>query len=124
MADLLRKGYTMLNLACPNCKNPIFRSKSGDMICPKCNKPVIFSEEINNLPDNKNEPKIENVKKHYDSLNDMGDLSFLYDVTLEKLNLIANQLHKETEMSKFNNYIKNLQKFLEILYQIQKIKKT
>ena len=45
MADLLREGYTMLNQACPNCKNPIFRSRSGDMFCPTCNKPVVFYEK-------------------------------------------------------------------------------
>ncbi len=124
MADLLRKGYTMLNLACPNCKNPIFRSKSGDMFCPKCNKPVIFSEEINNPPKKNDKPEIEKIKEHNNSLNDLGDLSFLYDVTLEKLNLIASQLRKETEISQFNNYIKIVLKFLKILNQIQKIKKS
>ena len=123
MADLLRKGYTMLNLACPNCKNPIFRSKSGDMFCPKCNKPVIFSEQNNYLSSNE-KPETENLIKPYESLNDMDALSFLYDVILGKLNLIASQLSKETEVNQYNNYIKIIQKFLKILQQILKIKKS
>ena len=123
MADLLRKGYTMLNLACPNCKNPIFRSKSGDMFCPKCNKPVIFSEQSNYVSSNE-KPETENLIKPYESLKDMDALSFLYDVILEKLNSIASQLNKETEVNQYNNYIKIIQKFLKILQQILIIKKS
>ena len=121
MADLLRKGYTMLNLACPNCKNPIFRSKSGDMFCPKCNKPVIFSEEFDNQIRNKDSETAQFISSN-ESTNDNGALSFLYNTILEKLKLIANQLHNETELSRFNNYIKPVQKFLKILQQIQKIR--
>ncbi len=31
MADLLRSGHTMLNLACPVCNNPLFRNKDKEI---------------------------------------------------------------------------------------------
>ena len=121
MADLLRKGYTMLNLACPICKNPIFRNKSGDMFCPKCDKPVIFSEPLNYVPDN----KVSETKKIIESnecINDMEILTLLHNVILEKINFVANILRTETEVSRFDNYIELFKKFLKILVQIQRLK--
>jgi uncharacterized Zn finger protein (UPF0148 family) len=123
MADLLRKGYTMLNLACPICKNPIFRNKSGDMFCPKCDKPVIFSEDLNNRSNN-TISEIEKPLESNESIDDMLTLNFLHTVILEKINLIANQLNSETEVSRFDNYIRLFQKFLKILLQIQRIKNS
>jgi uncharacterized Zn finger protein (UPF0148 family) len=42
MAALLKSGYTMLNLACPVCNNPVFRDKNGDTFCPICNRKVLL----------------------------------------------------------------------------------
>ena len=40
MAELLRRGASMLSEACPECGTPLFRLKSGEIICPSCNRPV------------------------------------------------------------------------------------
>ena len=44
MAELLRSGHTMLNLACPVCNNPLFRNKDNEILCPICNKRVLVKE--------------------------------------------------------------------------------
>ena len=36
MADLLRKGATMLSRSCPECGTPLFQLKSGDIVCANC----------------------------------------------------------------------------------------
>jgi UPF0148 protein len=41
-ADLLRSGATMLAQSCPDCKVPLFRLTSGEIICPSCDRRVIF----------------------------------------------------------------------------------
>jgi len=41
-AELLRLGATMLNECCPECKIPLFKLKSGEIICPSCERKVIF----------------------------------------------------------------------------------
>ncbi|MEM3641463.1 MAG: Sjogren's syndrome/scleroderma autoantigen 1 family protein [Candidatus Bathyarchaeia archaeon] len=45
MADLLRQGSTLMDLACPACSSPLFRLKSGDLWCAKCEKKVIVIKE-------------------------------------------------------------------------------
>jgi UPF0148 protein len=45
MADLLRQGATLTELACPACASPLFRLKSGDLWCAKCQKKVIVVKE-------------------------------------------------------------------------------
>ena len=43
MADLLRKGATMLADACPQCGSPLFKVKD-DMYCVKCDRQVVYAE--------------------------------------------------------------------------------
>ncbi len=45
MADLLRQGSTLTDLACPACSSPLFRLKNGDLWCAKCEKKVIVVKE-------------------------------------------------------------------------------
>jgi uncharacterized Zn finger protein (UPF0148 family) len=45
MADLLRQGSTLTDLACPACASPIFRLKNGDLWCGKCQKRVVVVKE-------------------------------------------------------------------------------
>jgi UPF0148 protein len=45
MADLLRQGTTLTELACPACFSPLFRLKDGTLWCAKCEKKVIVVKE-------------------------------------------------------------------------------
>jgi UPF0148 protein len=45
MADLLRRGETLTDLACPVCASPLFKLKSGDLWCVQCEKKVIVVKE-------------------------------------------------------------------------------
>jgi UPF0148 protein len=45
MADLLRQGSTLTELACPACASPLFRLKSGELWCGKCEKKVVVVRE-------------------------------------------------------------------------------
>lgn len=45
MADLLRQGSTLTELACPACASPLFRLKDGTLWCAKCEKKVIVVRE-------------------------------------------------------------------------------
>jgi len=50
MADLLRQGATLTDLACPNCASPLFRLKDGTLWCGKDEKKVIFVKEGEQTP--------------------------------------------------------------------------
>ena len=45
MADLLKQGSTLTELACPACASPLFRLRNGDLWCAKCEKKVIVVKE-------------------------------------------------------------------------------
>ena len=121
MAELLRSGSTMLNLACPVCNNPIFRNKDGNTYCPTCNRKVIFANdqnhknsriERNEVYSNKEE-NIFNQNKQFDSLN------LLHDVILEKINMISDKLKEETQIHLIETYTKVLVNCFDVLDKIQ-----
>jgi UPF0148 protein len=45
MADLLRQGATLTDLACPVCSSPLFRLRDGTLWCGKDEKKVILIKE-------------------------------------------------------------------------------
>ncbi|HJX02692.1 MAG TPA: Sjogren's syndrome/scleroderma autoantigen 1 family protein [Candidatus Bathyarchaeia archaeon] len=45
MADLLRQGSTLTDLACPACSSPLFKLKNGDLWCAKCEKKVLVVKD-------------------------------------------------------------------------------
>ncbi len=45
MAELLRKGSTLTDLACPACASPLFRLKDGTLWCGKDEKRVVVAKE-------------------------------------------------------------------------------
>jgi uncharacterized Zn finger protein (UPF0148 family) len=46
MAKSLREGARMLDLACPECNNPIFQMRTGEKVCVVCERPVLFEGEL------------------------------------------------------------------------------
>ena len=45
MAELLRKGATLTDLACPACASPLLRLRDGTLWCGKDEKKVIIVKE-------------------------------------------------------------------------------
>ena len=121
MADLLRSGSTMLNMACPVCNNPIFRNKDGNTYCPTCNRKVLVvndhyqknkiieeSKKSSNTEDN-----LINQKELLDLLNS------LQSVILEKVNMVTNKLEEETQIQLIETYTRILVNCFEILNKIE-----
>jgi len=45
MAELLRKGATMLSYSCPECQSPLFQLKNGEIWCQNCQRQVVIVPE-------------------------------------------------------------------------------
>jgi UPF0148 protein len=45
MANLLKQGATLTELACPACASPLFRLKDGQLYCAQCEKRVVVLKE-------------------------------------------------------------------------------
>jgi len=126
MADLLRSGNKMLNMACPICNNPIFRNNEGITFCPTCNRKVIIVDDNTNQDDRIKKNKIENNKKREDlHLNRHIELlNLLENVIYEKIEIITTKLEKETQLQLIATYNKILLNCFDILNKISFLKDT
>jgi UPF0148 protein len=107
MADLLRQGSTLTDLACPVCASPLFRLKNGDLWCGKCEKKVIVVKEGE-------EPKVTSSVM----------MDKLEMTLLAKVQAIQEKMdHEENpeELQKLNTALSGL---LENLERIRKTKKV
>lgn len=118
MADLLRSGNTMLNMACPVCNNPVFRNKGGVLFCPVCNKKILV---VKNIPDQNSRRVLkENIisneeqeEKKYSQYNKTLDM--LKNVLFEKISWITQELKSVTQIHLIEIYSKILLNFFQIL---------
>ena len=117
MADLLRSGNTMLNMACPVCNNPLFRKKSGETFCPICEKKVLIvknkaGQDSETIKENsecfKNQEQI-NISRYKETL------ILLKNVIFEKIKWITQELKTETQIHLIKTYSEILSKFIIIL---------
>jgi uncharacterized Zn finger protein (UPF0148 family) len=108
MADLLRQGATLTDLACPACASPLFKLKNGDLWCVKDEKKVVI------------------VKEGEDTSKITGLLALesLEKTLLSKIEQIQNKMQKEEnseELVKLNNTLSSL---LESLEKLRRTKRT
>lgn len=108
MADLLRQGATLTELACPACASPLFRLRSGDLWCAKCEKKVII------------------VKEGEDPSKITGSivLDNLEATLLAKVQEIQNKMQHEQNMEELQKLGTVLSGMLENLEKIRKTKRT
>ena len=117
MADLLRSGNTMLNMACPVCNNPIFRKKNGEAFCPTCNRKVLILKDKNEYSYKTNEENIVNGNKQEDKIRiqNQATLNLLKNALYEKIEWITHRLMSETQIHVIESYSNVLSNFIRIL---------
>jgi UPF0148 protein len=108
MADLLRQGLTLTDLACPACSSPLFKLKSGDLWCAKCEKKVIVVKEG------------EEPTKITSSI----VLDTLEATLLAKVQEIQNKMQHETSIEELQKLGTALSELLESLEKTKKLKRT
>lgn len=117
MADLLRSGYTMLNIACPVCNNPVFRNKEGEKFCPSCNrKVVVINDQITQNLENKEIASVNIQNREF--LINKDVLKSLNEVILKKLRWITEKLETETQLELIKNYTDILTTLFDLLNKI------
>ena len=114
MADLLRSGYTMLNIACPVCNNPVFRNKEGEKFCPSCNRKVIIIND--QITQNIEKREITPANNRNDELISNKDvIKSLNEVIPKKMQWIIEKLKTETQLDLIKNYTDILSKLYDLL---------
>lgn len=120
MADLLRSGYTMLNIACPVCNNPIFQNKDKKKFCPTCNREVL-------VVDNKASQIHEKIEKG--SIQDdsgiiedknltIPNFKPLKEVITKQIRFLTKKLNSESQIDLIERYTDLLSKLIEIWKKI------
>jgi len=117
MADLLRSGNRMLNMACPVCNNPLFRKRSGETFCSICEKKIVI---VKNKTDQESKTLKENIEgfKIQEEINISSykeTLTLLKNVIFEKIKWITQELKTETQVHLIKTYSEILSKFIIIL---------
>jgi len=108
MADLLRQGATLTELACPACASPLFRLRSGDLWCAKCEKKVIIVKEGEDPT---------KITSHI-------LMDTLEATLLTKVQEIQNKMQHEEKIEELQKLGTTLSQLLENLEKIKKIKKV
>lgn len=108
MADLLRQGLTLTELACPACSSPLFRLKSGELWCEKCQKKVIV------------------VKKEEEMTRVTSSMALerLEDTLLSKIQEIQDKMQQATDVEELQRLSTALSNLLESLEKIRRAKKV
>ncbi|MEM1563102.1 MAG: Sjogren's syndrome/scleroderma autoantigen 1 family protein [Candidatus Bathyarchaeia archaeon] len=107
MADLLRQGQTLTELACPVCASPLFRLKSGELWCARCEKKVIVVKEETEL-----------VK-----VTSALSLETLEATLLAKIQEIQEKMQRETDVEELQKLGSALSGLLENLEKVRKAKR-
>ncbi|MFX0042022.1 MAG: Sjogren's syndrome/scleroderma autoantigen 1 family protein [Candidatus Hodarchaeota archaeon] len=117
MADLLRSGHKMLNIACPICNNPIFQRRNGKTFCPTCNREVLIIDSKSHKINSKTKAIIgKNIMQQEDTVREHNDvLFFLKQVIIEKIDIFSKKLKNETQIDMIERYTKILLNFYDIL---------
>jgi len=108
MADLLRQGTTLTELACPACASPLFRLKNGDLWCAKCEKKVIVVKED------------EDATRIQHSM----DLQGLEAMLLTKIQALQRKMEHEENQEELQKLSISLSGLLENLEKLKKNRKA
>lgn len=107
MADLLRQGATLTELACPVCASPLFKLKDERLWCAQCKRRVVVVKE---------------GETPTETMTQMA-LSTLESTVLTKIQEVEKKIKTETDTKKLQNLNSMLSTLLANLEKIRKIKR-
>ncbi len=98
-AEILLKGGTMLQIACPVCKDPVYKLKEGSMFCVTCDRVVIYE---NHIDSNKN--RVQDKRISVSGINPIQ----------KKIEQLSIQLENETDHSKIIQLAQTIRKLQQL----------
>ena len=106
MAELLRQGTTLTDIACPACASPLFRLKDQTLWCAKDQKKVVILKQDEEL-------KKSNSK--YDKIE---------QTLLAKAEKLESKIEKTENIDELQKLTITLSEILNTLERIKKMKKS
>jgi uncharacterized Zn finger protein (UPF0148 family) len=123
MAKLLRSGYTMLNLSCPICNNPIFKSKNEELFCPVCNREVVIVENDSKVSKAKNPLKNPEQQRELNNfkINITTNFNELKNSIINKINWLTTLFKDEIQLDQVEKQAKLIQELLDFYEKLTKL---
>ena len=90
-ADLLLKGWKMMNKACPTCFQPLYERK-GKVVCVNCKKDYVLVDSASEIPTSKKDNQTSTVKTS-ESI-DSFDFSKLPPALVETAKIMLGKINK------------------------------
>jgi UPF0148 protein len=107
MADLLRQGATLTDLACPACSAPLFRFKDNTLWCEQDQKKVVVVKE------DAQTQVASQTNTTYDKLE---------STLLAKIQVFENKIEKSEDFEEIQKLSAALSELLSSLEKVRKIK--
>ena len=98
-AELLLNGASMLGIACPRCRDPIYLLRDKTMFCATCNSSIAYENSIGNQEEKVSKPesdKLDPIQAKIDQLS--AKLKITNDP--DEIISIANTIKKLQQISK------------------------
>jgi UPF0148 protein len=111
MADLLRQGATLTDLACPQCSSPLFRLKDGTLWCGKDERKVILVKE--------GEEKVEEAKATSNAAMDKLEATLM-----TKVQDLQAKIEKTDDVEEIGKLTTAISELLNSLEKIKRMKKS
>jgi UPF0148 protein len=108
MADLLRQGATLTDLACPVCASPLFRMKDGTLWCGKDEKKVILVKEGEEPPKATNNAAMETLEA----------------TLMVKVQDLQGKIQRTDNIEELQKLTESLSAMLDSLEKIKRMKKS
>lgn len=108
MADLLRQGAILTDLACPVCFSPLFRLKDGTLWCEKDEKKVIVVKEGEEPPKPTNNPTMD----------------ILETTLMTKVANLQEKIQKTDDIEEIGKLTTALSELLDSLEKVKRFKKS
>ncbi len=108
MAELLRQGATLTDLACPACASPLFRLKDGTLWCEKDRKQVVLVKEGQKSP----------------KRGESTPLDTLEITLLAKVKELQNKIQSTDNVEELSKLSRTLSELLDNLDKISRMKKS
>jgi len=105
MADLLRSGATLTDLACPACSSPLIRLKNENLWCAQCQKKVVVVKE---------DEQIEETQR-------LTSLDTIESTLVAKIGEINKRIRQEDDIDELQRLNAVMATLLENLERVRKV---
>ena len=121
-ADLLLKGWKMLNKACPSCVEPLYE-KEGKVVCVKCKKQYVMVDSKADFPKKQEKdiskeestPTSQRMPLSFDITSLPPELAESAKIMLEKISILNERLKSETDPKEITELSKSIKSLIESL---------